>query len=99
MIVARHESRVPTLEWVVSATDAEMLDVLGPEVPCPRCGGMLRQDPLWTRPNLADDQGHTYSNIRALVVELYQRGMLLDARPAHDQRRPRRQGTLRGRAS
>jgi hypothetical protein len=53
-----------------------MLDFLGTEVPCPRCGDTLRRDPLWSTPNLADDQGHSFSNIRALVVELYQRGML-----------------------
>ena len=53
-----------------------MLDFLGVEVACPRCGGTLRRDPLWTTPNLADEQGHSFSNIRALVVELYQRGML-----------------------
>ncbi len=97
MIAAQRDTDVPMLAWVVSATDAELLNALGPEVPCPRCGGMLRQDPLWSRPNLADDQGHTYSNIRALAAELYQRGMLTDARPV---RRPRRvQGTLRRRAS
>jgi hypothetical protein len=61
---------------VVSATEDEMLEFLGTEVPCPRCGGTLRRDPLWSTPNLADEQGHSFSNIRALVVELYQRGML-----------------------
>ena len=64
------------LDWVVGATEEEMLDFLGAEVTCPRCGGTLRRDPLWTTPNLADEQGHSFSNIRALVVELYQRGML-----------------------
>jgi hypothetical protein len=64
------------LDWVVSATEEEMLEFLGAEVPCPRCGDTLRRDPLWTTPNLADGQGHSFSNIRALVVELYQRGML-----------------------
>ncbi len=68
-----------------------MLAYLGPEVPCPRCGGTLRQDPLWSSPNLADDQGHTYSNVRALVVELYQRGMLNAAGDG--------QRTARGRAA
>jgi hypothetical protein len=66
----------PGLDWVVSATEPEMLAFLGGHVPCPRCGGTLRQDPLWSTPNLADEQGHTFSNVRALVVELYQRGML-----------------------
>jgi hypothetical protein len=78
------------LDWVVSATEAEMLEFLGTKVPCPRCGDTLRRDPLWTTPNLADEQGHSFSNIRALVVELYQRGML---RPegliAHPRRRER----------
>jgi len=64
-----------------------MVEFLGAEVPCPRCGGTLRRDPLWTQPNLADEQGHSFSNIRALVVELYQRGMLgpegLTTQPRH----------------
>jgi hypothetical protein len=60
----------------VTATEAEMLAYLGPEVPCPRCGATLRRDPLWSTPHLADDYGHSFSNIRALVVELYQRGTL-----------------------
>ena len=97
MVASPPDTRVPTLQWVVSATDDEMLAVLGPEVRCPRCGGTLRQDPLWSRPNLADDQGHTYSNIRALAVELYQRGMLFDARLLHGPGGSR--GALRGRAS
>jgi hypothetical protein len=66
----------PGLDWVVSAGEGEMLDYLGSEVACPRCGHMLRQDPLWSIPNLADDCGHSFSNVRALMVELYQRGML-----------------------
>jgi hypothetical protein len=53
---------------------------------------MLRRDPLWTTPNLADEQGHSFSNIRALVVELYQRGMLgpegLTAHPRQRSRTP-----------
>ncbi len=65
-----------SLDWIVSASEDEMLRYLGPEVPCPRCGDTLRQDSLWSTPNLADARGHTFSNIRALVVELYQRGML-----------------------
>ncbi len=64
------------LDWIVSASEEEMLCFLGPEVSCPHCGDILRQDPLWKKPNLADAHGHTFSNIRALVVELYQRGML-----------------------
>ncbi|MGH2588531.1 MAG: hypothetical protein ACRDJE_26715 [Dehalococcoidia bacterium] len=66
----------PGLDWVVSAGEGEMLDYLGPEVACPRCGHTLRQDSLWSTPNLADDYGHSFSNVRALMVELYQRGML-----------------------
>ena len=75
-----HRMRVPGLDWVVSATEDEMLEFLGDDdVPCPRCGLPLRQDPLWSRPHLADERGHSYSNIRALVVELYQHGMLAPA--------------------
>ena len=65
-----------SLDWIVSASEDEMLRYLGPEVRCPRCGDTLRQDSLWSKPNLADAHGHTFSNIRALVVELYQRGVL-----------------------
>jgi hypothetical protein len=53
-----------------------MLDFLGPEVACPRCSGRLRQDRCEGVLALADDGGHSFSNVRALVVELYQRGML-----------------------
>jgi hypothetical protein len=67
---------IPGLDWVVSATEVEMLDFLGPEVACPRCGGRLRQDLCEGALALADDGGHSFSNVRALVVELYQRGML-----------------------
>jgi len=74
--VTTRSRATPGLDWVVSATEDEMLAFLGEQVPCPRCGGTLRQDALWSTPNLADERGHTFSNIRALVVELYQRGML-----------------------
>ena len=67
---------IPGLDWVVSASEGEMLDFLGSEVGCPRCGATLRQDSLWSAPCLTDECGHRFTNIRALVVELYQRGML-----------------------
>jgi hypothetical protein len=67
---------IPGLDWVVSASEREMLDFLGSEVDCPRCGSMLRQDPRYSVPSLLDDLGHRFSNIRALVVELYQQGKL-----------------------
>ncbi len=74
--VQRQELGTPGLDWVVSATEREMLEYLGSEVPCPRCGGTLRQESRRPPPTLTDDYGHTYSNVRALVVELYQRGTL-----------------------
>jgi hypothetical protein len=67
---------IPGLDWVVSASEGEMLDFLGSEVDCPRCGAPLRQDPHVPVPNLTDRLGHRFSNIRALVVELYQQGSL-----------------------
>lgn len=67
---------IPGLDWVVSASEVEMLDFLGPEVVCPRCSGTLRADGCEGAPALADEGGHRFSNVRALVVELYQRGML-----------------------
>jgi hypothetical protein len=67
---------IPGLDWVVSASEGEMLDFLGSEVDCPRCGSLLRQDPLRPTPSLLDECGHRFTNIRALVVELYQQGML-----------------------
>jgi len=73
---------IPGLDWVVSASEGEMLEYLGEEVVCPRCGSLLRQDPHLASPALADDGGHNYSNVRALVVELYQRGLLLPKMPA-----------------
>jgi hypothetical protein len=76
------QAKAPGLDWVVTATEAEMLAYLGPEAPCPRCGATLRRDPLWSTPHLSDDAGHSFSNIRALVVELYQRGTLHALRPS-----------------
>jgi hypothetical protein len=67
---------IPGLDWVVSASEGEMLDFLGTEVDCPRCGAPLRQDPQGAVPSLHDGPGHRFSNIRALVVELYQQGRL-----------------------
>ncbi|MGD9890713.1 MAG: hypothetical protein AB7R89_19485 [Dehalococcoidia bacterium] len=67
---------IPGLDWVISASEVEMLDFLGADIDCPRCGAPLRQDPHHTAPNLLDDFGHRFSNIRALVVELYQQGRL-----------------------
>lgn len=67
---------IPGLDWVVSASEGEMLDFLGSEVGCPRCGALLRQDPLHPAPSLFDECGHRFTNVRALVVELYQQGML-----------------------
>jgi hypothetical protein len=64
------------LDWVVSASEGEMLAFLGTEVDCPRCGAPLRQDTRDAAPSLSDDLGHRFSNIRALVVELYQQGRL-----------------------
>jgi hypothetical protein len=66
----------PGLDWVVSASEREMLEFLSPEISCPRCGNPLRRDSANPIPTLSDQRGHRFSNIRALVVELYQRGML-----------------------
>jgi hypothetical protein len=67
---------IPGLDWVVSANESEMLDFLGSDVECPRCGAPLRQDPHASVPSLTDGHGHRFSNVRALVVELYQQGKL-----------------------
>lgn len=67
---------IPGLDWVVSASDGEMLDFLGMNVSCPRCGTMLHRDLDAPAPCWSDEHGHRFTNIRALVVELYQRGML-----------------------
>jgi hypothetical protein len=67
---------IPGLDWVVSASEGEMLDFLGSNVECPRCGALLRRDRRHAVPSLTDDFGHRFNNIRALVVELYQQGKL-----------------------
>jgi hypothetical protein len=75
MVLSRGEV-IPGLDWVISASDGEMLEFPGSELDCPRCGASLRQDPRESVPNRFDGHGHRFSNVRALVVELYQQGSL-----------------------
>ena len=60
----------------VDGDEETLAQLLGPEVPCPRCRRTLRRDPLWSRPYFIDDASHTYSNIRVLVEELREQGWL-----------------------
>jgi hypothetical protein len=43
---------------------------------CPVCGNGLTVDPCWVSPHWLCSSGHTYSNLRVLVAELYERGWL-----------------------
>jgi hypothetical protein len=43
---------------------------------CPICGGRLAQDLWWRSLHWLCPQGHSYSNVRALIAELRERGWL-----------------------